>query len=158
MLLLKSRPFVQSSFDMLGAPIASRFVLFFYKSLFPSIFCTIFRFLFVWTIEYVVRSFLPHGVFLSCDHGLIFYISLGEISINQSINQSIINQSIFEIRKIVRRTCYSVLFSPIKAVTITNRVTANIIFNVLCTFNRQTRPHDVHAVTAALFKEKSERA
>ena len=26
--------------------------------------------LFVWTIEYVVRSFLPNGVFLLCDHGL----------------------------------------------------------------------------------------
>ena len=31
-----------------------------------------FRFLFVWTIEYVVRSFLPNGVFLPCDHGLDF--------------------------------------------------------------------------------------
>ena len=32
-----------------------------------------FRFLFVvWTIEYVVRSFVPNGVFLPCDHGLDF--------------------------------------------------------------------------------------
>ena len=31
-----------------------------------------FRFLFVWTIEYVVCSFLPNGVFLPCDHGLDF--------------------------------------------------------------------------------------
>ena len=31
-----------------------------------------FRFLVVWTIEYVVRSFVPNGVFLPCDHGLDF--------------------------------------------------------------------------------------
>ena len=60
-------------------PIATRvsfflFFLFVYleMSLFPSIFLYHFRFLFVWTIEYVVRSFLPDGVFLPCDHGLDF--------------------------------------------------------------------------------------
>ena len=36
--------------------------------------------------EYVVRSFLPNGVFLPCDHGRIFYISF-YVRI-QSINQS----------------------------------------------------------------------
>ena len=36
--------------------------------------------------EYVVRSFLSdNGVFISCDHGWIFYISLCENSINKSI-------------------------------------------------------------------------
>ena len=35
--------------------------------------------------EYVARSFLPSGVFLLCDHGLDFDISLCENSINQSI-------------------------------------------------------------------------
>ena len=37
-------------------------------SLFPSIFCTI-AVLSLYG-EYVVRSFLPNGVFQSCDHGL----------------------------------------------------------------------------------------
>ena len=37
-------------------------------SLFPSIFCTIFAFSL--NGDYVVRSFLSDGVFLSCDHGL----------------------------------------------------------------------------------------
>ena len=51
-------------------------------SLFPSI-C--FRFLFVWTIEYAVRSFLPDGVFFYLvTTGWIFDISLCENSINQS--------------------------------------------------------------------------
>ena len=40
--------------------------------------------------EYVVRSFLLNGVFLSCDHGRIFYISLlCDNSINQSINDDV---------------------------------------------------------------------
>ena len=39
-------------------------------SLFPSIFCTISAF-FLYG-EYDVRSFLPNGVFLPCDHGLDF--------------------------------------------------------------------------------------
>ena len=40
-----------------------------------------FRFLFVWTIEYVVRSFLPNGVFYLLTTGWIFDISLCENSI-----------------------------------------------------------------------------
>ena len=43
-------------------------------SLFPSIFCIIAAFSLYG--EYVVRSFLPNGVFLRCDHGLDFDISL----------------------------------------------------------------------------------
>ena len=39
-------------------------------SFFPSIFCTIFAFSLYG--EYVVRSFLPNGVFLPCEHGLDF--------------------------------------------------------------------------------------
>ena len=39
-------------------------------SLFTSIFCTISAFSLY--VEYVVRSFLPNGVFLPCDHGLDF--------------------------------------------------------------------------------------
>ena len=39
------------------------FFVYLETSLFPSIFYYHFRFLFVWTIEYVVRSFLPDGVF-----------------------------------------------------------------------------------------------
>ena len=68
-----------------GAPIATRVFFFFYEmSLFPSIFCTISAFSLYG--EYVVRSFLPDGVFLPCDHGLdFFYISLCDNSINQSI-------------------------------------------------------------------------
>ena len=50
-------------------------------SLVPSIFCTISTFSLYG--EYVVRSFLPNGVFLPCDHGLDFEISLCENSINQ---------------------------------------------------------------------------
>ena len=61
-----------------GAPIATRvFFSFFFSpfvylemSLFPSIFCTIAVFSLYG--EYVVRSFLPNGVFLPCDHGLGF--------------------------------------------------------------------------------------
>ena len=58
-------------------------------SLFPSIFCPIA----VFSVygEYVVRSFLPNGVFLPCDHGLDFWHQL-MWEFNQSINQSI-NQS-----------------------------------------------------------------
>ena len=37
-------------------------------SLFPSIFCTIAVFSLYG--EYAVRSFLPNGIFLPCDHGL----------------------------------------------------------------------------------------
>ena len=62
MLSLKPRLFVA------GVPIATRVSFF----LFSPFFCLFgdvafseyfFRFLFVWTIEYVVRSFLPDGVF-----------------------------------------------------------------------------------------------
>ena len=58
-----------------GAPIATRVSLFFpfvylEMSLFPIIFCTISVFSLYG--EYVVRSFLPVGVFLPCDHGLDF--------------------------------------------------------------------------------------
>ena len=52
-----------------GASIATRVSFFLEMSLFPSIFCTISAFLYG---EYVVRSFLPNGVFLPCDHGLDF--------------------------------------------------------------------------------------
>ena len=71
MLSLKPRPFVQSSFDMQASPDDSHtcfFSLFFSffvyleMSLFPSIFfCTISAFSLYG--EYVVRSFLPDGVF-----------------------------------------------------------------------------------------------
>ena len=40
-------------------------------SLFPSILCIIT--VFSWYGEYVVRSLLPDGVFLPCDHGLDFF-------------------------------------------------------------------------------------
>ena len=56
-----------------GAPIATRVcvcVCFFEVSLFPSLFCTIS--VFSLNGEYVVRSFLPNGVFLPCGHGLDF--------------------------------------------------------------------------------------
>ena len=53
-------------------------------SLFPSIFCTISAFSLYG--EYVVRSFLPNGVFLPCDHGLDFLHQLIYVRI-QSINQ-----------------------------------------------------------------------
>ena len=39
-------------------------------SLFPSIFCTIVVAVFSLYGEYAVRSFLPNGLFLPCDHGL----------------------------------------------------------------------------------------
>ena len=55
------------------APIATRKFIFLFleMSLFPSIICTISAF----SLYYggnVVRSFLPDGVFLPCDHGLEF--------------------------------------------------------------------------------------
>ena len=54
-----------------GAPIATFCFLHFLHlemSLFPSIFCTVAVFSLYG--EYDVRSFLPDGVFLPCDHGL----------------------------------------------------------------------------------------
>ena len=59
-----------------GAPIATRVSFFFSPfvylemSLFPSLFCTIAALSL--NREYVVRSFLPDGVFLPCEHGLDF--------------------------------------------------------------------------------------
>ena len=54
-----------------GAPIATHTCVFFLEmSLFPSILCSIAAFCLYG--EYVVRSFLPNGVFLPCDHGLDF--------------------------------------------------------------------------------------
>ena len=78
---LKTRPFVQSSFDIKASRythvfLSFSFFLFVYleTSLFPS-----FSFLFLGTIsafclyrEYVVRSLLPDGVFSTHDHGLDF--------------------------------------------------------------------------------------
>ena len=54
-------------------------------SLFPGIFCTIA--VFSLNGEYVVRYFLPNGVFLPCDHELDFLHQL-MLKFNQSINQS----------------------------------------------------------------------
>ena len=77
MLSLMPRPFVQVVLRYAGAPIATRvtFILFFpfvylEMSLFPSTLCAIV--VFSLNIKYVVRSFLPDSVFLSCDHGLDF--------------------------------------------------------------------------------------
>ena len=67
-----------------GAPIATRVSFFFpflylEMSLFSEYFLYHFRFLFVWTIEYVVRSFLPDGVFFYLvTTGWIFDISVRE--------------------------------------------------------------------------------
>ena len=68
-----------------GAPIAARVYFYIFGDVaFPSIFCTISAFSLYG--EYVVRSFLPNGVFLPCHHGWIFdIILLCENSIN-SIN------------------------------------------------------------------------
>ena len=75
MLSLKPRLFVQSSFDMQAPRSPHVFFSFFSfvyleMSLFLSIFCTIA--VFSLCGEYVVRSFLPTGVFLPCAHGLDF--------------------------------------------------------------------------------------
>ena len=58
-----------------GAPITTRVSLFFpfvylEMSLFPNVFCT--TAVFSLHGEYVVRFFLPVGLFLPCDHGLDF--------------------------------------------------------------------------------------
>ena len=78
MVLLKTRPFVQSSSDM-QAPrqppvcvcvFVFVFVLFFLEMpLFPNIFCTTVVAFSLYR-EYVVRSFIPNGPFLPSDHGL----------------------------------------------------------------------------------------
>ena len=71
MFSLKPRPFIQLSFD--SAPIATRVSSSLFGDVaFSEYLLYHFRFLFVWTIEYVVRSFLPNGLFLPCDHGLDF--------------------------------------------------------------------------------------
>ena len=56
-------------------------------SLFPSIFCTNSAFSVVWTIEYVVRSFLPDGVFSTLRPRAGFFTSAYYVII-QSMNQS----------------------------------------------------------------------
>ena len=43
--------------------------------------------------EYVVRFFFPDGVFLLCDHGLVFAVSLCENSINQSKQSDVMANS-----------------------------------------------------------------
>ena len=50
-------------------------------------------------ISYVVRSFLPNGVFLpSCDHGLGFcFFTSAYYVIIQSINQKIFNREIKQV-------------------------------------------------------------
>ena len=68
-----------------------------------------FRFLFVWTIEYLVRSFLPNGVFQPCDHGLDFLHQLIYMRI-QSINQSI-NQRYYQVDYIPCLVVVVVLFT-----------------------------------------------
>ena len=54
-----------------GAPIAIC-ISFFGDVDFSEYFLYHFRFLFVWRVEYVVRSLLPNGIFLPCDRGLDF--------------------------------------------------------------------------------------
>ena len=58
----------------------------FEMSLFPSIFVPLLEALTVFSLngEYVARFPLPDSIFLPCDHGLDFYISLCENSINQT--------------------------------------------------------------------------
>ena len=74
MISLKPRPFVQSSFDVCRRPDSHTFSFCLLTDVaFPSIFRTIAVFLYG---EYVVRFFLPNGVFLPCDHGLDFLYKL----------------------------------------------------------------------------------
>ena len=75
MLSLKPRPFIQSFFDMQAH--TSFFLLLSFFQIgdvtFPEYFLYHCRFLLVLLYgEYVVRFFLPGGVFLPCDHGLDF--------------------------------------------------------------------------------------
>ena len=77
MLSLKSRPFVQSLFDMQAPRKPHLFIFMFHfvyldMSIFPSIFLYHCLFLVVWRIRRMVRVFFPDGVFLPCDHGLDF--------------------------------------------------------------------------------------
>ena len=78
MLSLKPRPFVQLSFDVQASRWPTRVSLSFFFFLFS--FCLFGDVAFSEYLisafslygEYVVRSFLPNGVFLPCDHGLDF--------------------------------------------------------------------------------------
>ena len=95
LLSLKPRPFVQSSFDMQAPRYPYVFLSFFpfflfiylEMSLFPSIFSSIAAFSLYG--EYVVRSFLPNGVFLPCDHGIGWILDISLLLCDNSINQSI---------------------------------------------------------------------
>ena len=89
MLSLKPPSFVQSFFDMQ----APRWL---YVFLFPFVYLemSLFPFLFFCTIavfslygEYVVRFFLPDGVFLLCDHGQDFFTSAYVIIQSNSIKK-----------------------------------------------------------------------
>ena len=70
MLSLKPRPFVQSSFDMQEPS----FCLFGHVPFSEYFFCTISALSLYG--EYAVRSLLPSGVFLPCDHELDFWHQL----------------------------------------------------------------------------------
>ena len=70
---VKAAPLHSIGLRYAGAPIATRVSFSFFGDVaFCEYFLCHFRFLFVWTIEYVVRSFLPNSVFLPCDRGLDF--------------------------------------------------------------------------------------
>ena len=74
---------------MCRRPDSHTFFCFCFICRFFRVFCTVSAFSLHG--EYVVRSFLPNGVFLPCDHELdffIFYISLCDNSINQSTPHS----------------------------------------------------------------------
>ena len=77
-----------------GAPIATHVFFFFDVLLFPSIFCTISAFS-SYVGEYVVRSFLPNGVFLPCDHGLDFLFSTSAYARIQSTKSIKVQYSFF---------------------------------------------------------------
>ena len=66
--------------------------------------------------EYVVRFPLPGGVFLPCDHDLIFGINLRENSINRSINQWL--------KRIIPRTPGLETFAPASMTSV--QVTAHV--------------------------------
>ena len=78
MLSLKPRPFVQSSFDMQARPDSQHAFhsFYFFFPLLGDVAYSEFVFVpfppFSLYGEYVVRSFLPNGVFLPCDQGLDF--------------------------------------------------------------------------------------
>ena len=93
-LSLKPRPFVQSFFDMQAPRQPHVFLPFFLLILwrcvaFSESFCTIAVFSLYG--EYVVRYFLPNGVFLPCDDALDVFTS-----INQSIKISITFSRVYQ--------------------------------------------------------------